>query len=206
MKQLLQLPNITLASKITILRILGVPLFILVLLYYTMNLSRGQTKDFERFIALGLFAAVAFTDAVDGYLARSRREITRLGSILDPIADKALLVSGMVLLTRPSLPALQPQFPVAFTLLVISRDVVLVAGAFVVHLISGHVRVRPRWTGKVATFFQMLCIAWALARGPRVPFLVFVCTAGFFTFVSGAHYLLDGIRQIEEEQGEQKAA
>jgi CDP-diacylglycerol--glycerol-3-phosphate 3-phosphatidyltransferase len=191
---------LTPANRVTILRILGVPVFILLLLYYTLNLSAGQPKEFQRVAALVVFLAIALTDAVDGFMARARGEITRLGSILDPIADKALLVSALILLTRPSIPKLQPQFPIVFTLIVISRDALLIAGAFVVHHETGRVQIRPRWTGKTATVLQMLAITWALAKGPITPFVVLVGAAGLFTIVSWIQYLVDGVRQLERRK------
>lgn len=190
--------HITLASRVTILRILGVPLFVFLLVYYTLGLKRGEEWEIYRTLALAVFLLVALTDALDGYLARSRREITRLGKILDPIADKLLLLSALIMLTRPSLTALQPQFPIGFTILVISRDAVLVAGALIVQHVGGHVEIRPRWTGKVATFLQMVAITWALARGPADLFPYSVYAAGFFTLVSWIQYLLDGIRQLDK--------
>ena len=138
---------------------------------------------------------------MDGYLARSRNEITHLGRILDPLADKALLLSALILLTRPSLPALEPHIPVWFTLLVISRDVVLILGAVVIHAVAGAVVVKPRVVGKIATFFQMITIAWVLMQGRPRLFAVWVAIAGFFTLVSGAWYLLDGMRQLEKHSG-----
>jgi len=201
MRKFFHLPNITLASKVTVLRILGVPVFILMLLYYTLNLAQGEIKEYQRLTALALFLLIAVTDAADGFLARLRNEVTRLGSILDPIADKLLLLSGLILLTRPSIPQLEPQFPIAFTVLVISRDALLVAGAFVIHHMTGKVAIHPRWTGKLATVVQMAAITWALARGPVGGFMALVWLGALFTFVSGVQYIVDGARQFEQEHG-----
>jgi CDP-diacylglycerol--glycerol-3-phosphate 3-phosphatidyltransferase len=193
--------QITLASRVTLLRILGVPVFVFLMVYYTLGLKRGLSLDSYRWMALGVFALVALTDALDGFLARSRHEITRLGRILDPIADKALLLSALIMLTRPSLTNLQPQFPIGFTILVISRDVMLLAGAFIVQHIAGQVEILPRWTGKVSTVLQMLAITWALAEGPLPQFSGLVWAAGFFTLVSGIQYIFDGIRQMDKAHG-----
>lgn len=199
MKSLIQVPNITLASKVTLLRILSVPLFILLTLYYTMSLTAGEPRVYCRHVALALFVLIAVTDAVDGYLARSRNEVTKLGKLLDPIADKLLLLSAVIMWTRPGIPELQPQFPVAFTLLVISRDMLLIAGAFVIYGMTNEVQVAPRWTGKVATALLMAAAAWAIAGFAREPFLVLVWIDAVFIFVSGLHYVLDGVRQFEQE-------
>ncbi len=188
---------ITLATRVTLVRILGIPVFILLLIYYKMSHAEGDPNEYQRLWALLVFILIGLTDALDGYLARSRNEITRLGSILDPLADKILLLSGILLLTTPSLPELQPQFPVVFTLIVISRDAILVAGSFTIHWTIGHVDIRPRLTGKIATFFQMAAVIWALAAGPLNVFMGLVGTAAFFTVVSGAQYVVDGKRQVE---------
>ncbi|HOW97399.1 MAG TPA: CDP-alcohol phosphatidyltransferase family protein [Kiritimatiellia bacterium] len=190
--------HMTLANRVTILRILAVPVFILMLLYYTQGLALGRAEDGYRIAALVVFIVAAATDALDGYLARSRDEITHLGKILDPLADKALLLSALILLTRPALPSLEPHIPVWFTLLVISRDVVLILGAAVIHAVAGSVVVKPRVVGKVATFFQMITITWVLMQGRPRLFAVWILLAGSFTFISGVWYLFDGLRQLEK--------
>jgi len=195
---------LTLANKITILRILGVPVFILMLVYYTMGLAQGNAREMDRAIALVIFVALAMTDALDGYFARSRNEITPLGRLLDPIADKALLLSGLILLTRPSLPGLTPHIPIWFTLLVISRDVVLILGSTIIHALVGHVEVKPRLLGKIATVLQMLTIVWVLVGGASTPFFFCVIVAGAFTLASGILYLFDGTHQLDRAAAEHR--
>lgn len=199
--------GLTLATKVTILRILGIPVFVLLLVYYTLGLARGEVHDQERLMALGLFVIVALTDALDGYLARARNEITTLGRVLDPLADKALLLSGLILLTRPNLPQLEPHIPIWFTALVISRDALLLVGYFVIHHLAGHVDVRPRITGKVATVLQMLVIFWVLLQAPATHFLWLIIAAAALTAIAGLQYLRDGARQLEHAgRGEPRAA
>jgi len=193
-------PKLTLATKVTIARLLGVPVFIVVLIYYLQGLIRGEDVIMERLAAMLVFFAVALTDALDGYLARSRQEVTDLGRMLDPIADKALLLSGLILLTRPSLPTLAPHIPIWFTGLVISRDVFLIAGSVLVYLLAGAVHVQPRASGKVATFFQMATIIWVLIGGALRPFNWFVGCAAVLTAVSWVQYLVDGARQLAHVQ------
>ena len=190
--------GLTLANKITLARILGIPVFVLLMIYYVMGLQRGAPNEYLRWSSLVLFVVVALTDALDGYVARSRDEITHLGRILDPLADKALLLSSLIMLTRPSIPALQPQIPIGFTLLVISRDVLLFLGAVIVQAIGGHVEIRPRIVGKVATFFQMLTIVWVLAAWSPKYFIGTVGPAFLFTLISALWYLVDGVKQLEK--------
>lgn len=188
---------LTLATKVTILRLLGVPVFILVLLYYGISLQTNETNEWLRVAALIIFVAVAMTDALDGYLARSRNEVTWLGRILDPLADKALVLSGIIMLSRPSIPEFQPQFPAWFTLLVISRDVVTIGGVFLIDYFTDTVQVRARLSGKIATACTMLAIAWALAALSADVFRILVWVAGGFTLSSFVGYIRDGWRQLD---------
>lgn len=185
------------ATKITILRILGVPVFVVLLIYYLASIRAGAPEDGYRQAAFILFLLVAGTDALDGYLARRRGEISRLGTILDPIADKALMLSGLILLTKPSVPELVPHIPLWFTGLVISRDVFLVAGSFVIHYFAREVKIKPHLTGKIATALQVIVIAWVLAQAAPAWFFWVVLTAGIFTALSWWRYLIDGLRQLE---------
>ena len=195
-----QRPRLTLATKVTIVRLMGVPVFIVLLIYYLIGLRNGENILIERLAALVVFAAVAITDALDGYLARSRNEVTDLGRMLDPIADKALLLSGLILLTRPSLPALAPHIPIWFTALVISRDVVLILGSVLVHELAGNVTIQPRLSGKLATVFQMATIIWVLIGGAEKQFLWFLGTAAALTALSWIQYVVDGARQLAHVQ------
>jgi len=190
-------PPITLATKITIVRLLGVPVFVVLLMYYLAGLRAGQAQESYRQAAFALFSLVAATDALDGYLARRRGEISRLGSILDPLADKALMLSGLILLTKPSLPQLEPHIPLWFTGLVISRDVFLIAGALLIHAYARDVHIKPHLTGKLATVLHVLVIGWVLAQAAPRWFPALVWTAGAFTAMSWAIYLRDGLRQLE---------
>jgi len=191
------LPSITLATKITILRILGVPVFVVLLIYYLASIKSGEPVDGYRQAALALFILVAATDALDGYLARRRGEVSRLGTILDPIADKALMLSGLIMLTRPSIPQLEPHIPLWFTGLVISRDVFLVVGSLIIHYFAREVKIKPHLTGKIATALQVVVIAWVLAQAAPTWFFYAILTAGLFTGMSWWRYLIDGLRQLE---------
>jgi CDP-diacylglycerol--glycerol-3-phosphate 3-phosphatidyltransferase len=194
-------PTLTAANRVTILRILGIPFFALCTIYYLDSVRQGVPNETLRIGALTLFAAIALTDALDGYLARSRGEITRLGKMLDPLADKALLITATLLLTRPSLPQFRPQLPVYLTAAMISRDALLLSGAAIIHQLTGAVEVRPRPVGKISTFLVMLAILWVLMAGPDRPFRWICAAATFFTVAAGLRYLADGIHQLERGGG-----
>lgn len=188
--------GLTLATKVTIARLMGVPVFIGLLVYYLDGLAHGQDHWKLRLSALIVFIVVAATDALDGYLARSRNEITKLGKVLDPLADKMLLMSAIILLTRDSLPQFEPNMPLWFTLMLITRDVAIVIGYFLVHHFIGHVEVHPRWSGKVATVAAMLAVVWVLLQWSSPWFFWLVVVAASLTALSGFQYLFDCIRQL----------
>ncbi|MCB1069078.1 MAG: CDP-alcohol phosphatidyltransferase family protein [Verrucomicrobia bacterium] len=192
--------KLTLATRITLLRILGVPVFVVALVYYLISLRAGEPVELYRQLAAGIFILVAATDAVDGYIARKRNEITALGTFLDPIADKGLMIAALILLTRPNVPELSPHLPLWFTALVISRDVILIAGSVLLHLVTSQVKVKPHWTGKLATALQMLTILLVLLRASAEFFEVCLLAAATFTAISGARYILDGLRQMERSE------
>ncbi len=180
----------TTANKITILRILLVPFFIVQVLYYV-----NGSGEWHRFMALAAFAAAAVSDGVDGFIARRFNQRSELGAILDPLADKLLLISGIVLISFRHDEYL-PQLSFSLTATVLSRDLLLLLGLLVIHYVGGKVVVRPHFTGKIATVLQMTCVLWALLK-LNAPWLnLWTVSATFFTAVSGVIYLIAGVRQL----------
>ena len=84
-------------------------------------------------------------------------------------------------------------------MLVITRDVVILVGSAILHLLNGKVRVKPSWTGKVATFLQMAAIAWVMLQLKIPPLFYVVVAAGVFTLISGLIYVMDGVGQLQAE-------
>ena len=191
----------TTANKITIVRIAMIPVFVLMAIYYGESVQRGDPVEWQRFAAIVIFLVAAASDGLDGYVARRYNQRSALGVILDPIADKGLLLSGIITLsiTNWSVDPAYGKFPLWFPVLVITRDVVILVGSAVLHLLNGKVRVRPSWTGKVATVLQMMAIAWVMLQLRFIPLSYIVVAAGVFTFVSGVIYVMDGIRQLQAE-------
>jgi CDP-diacylglycerol--glycerol-3-phosphate 3-phosphatidyltransferase len=192
----------TTANKITIIRILMIPVFVTLAIYYGQSIQRGEPLEWQRFAAIIVFLLAAVSDGLDGYVARRYNQRSSLGIILDPIADKGLLLSGIITLSISNWSQSDPEygkFPAWFPVLVITRDAVILVGSAVLHLLNGKVKVRPSWTGKVATVCQMCAIAWVMLqlRFLPLPFVVFV--AGIFTFVSGVIYVMSGVHQLQVE-------
>lgn len=199
--------NLTLANRITIGRLLLIPIYVLLTIYYMQGVNEHNPNEMFRWFALVVYAITCLTDALDGYFARSRNERTRLGALLDPLADKTLLVSSLLLLTGPwGHQCFNPHLPLWYVFLVISRDTFLVIGFFVIHVAVGHVEVKPRIAGKIATFFQMGLILWVLAQAPIAGFPWVLWAAAGFTLISIYQYIADGIRQLEKIhiQGERR--
>jgi cardiolipin synthase (CMP-forming) len=189
----------TTPNKITLVRILMIPAFVLMALYYGESVKRGQPLEWQRYTAIVIFLVAAASDGLDGYIARRYNQKSALGVILDPIADKGLLLSGIITLSISNWSDIDPQygrFPTWFPVLVISRDVVILVGSAVLHLLNGKVCVQTSWTGKVATFLQMTAIAWVMLQLMFIPLIYIVAAAGIFTFVSGIVYVMDGFRQL----------
>lgn len=189
----------TTANKITIVRILMIPVFVALAIYYGQTVRTGEPDEWLRFWAIMTFLIAAVSDGLDGYVARRYNQRSSLGVILDPIADKGLLLSGVITLSISNWSASNPdygQFPIWFPVLVISRDVVILVGSAVLHLLNGRVIVRTSWTGKVATVLQMMAIAWVMLQLHFFPLTYVVAAAGLFTFISGVVYVTDGMRQL----------
>ncbi len=189
----------TTANKITVVRILLIPVFVTLAIYYGQSIGRGEPLEWQRFAAIMVFLLAAASDGLDGYVARRYNQRSTLGVILDPIADKGLLLSGIITLSISNWSLIDPQygkFPAWFPVLVITRDVVILVGSVLLHLLNGKVLVKPSWTGKVATVLQMAAIAWVMLQLRMMPLVYVVIAAGLFTFVSGIIYVMSGIRQL----------
>lgn len=184
----------TTANKITILRILLIPFFVIELLYYVKS-----GNEICRLLAVLSFAVTAILDGVDGYIARRYNQISELGKVLDPLADKLLLVSGIVALSFNHGNFLG-QIPLWLTGTIIGRDLLILIGMVVVQFTVGKVTVRPRFLGKIATVLQMTVVIWVLLKWDQAFnvrwFMLGAVGAAVCTGVSGLLYTLDGVRQL----------
>jgi cardiolipin synthase (CMP-forming) len=186
----------TTANKITICRILLIPSFVIEMIYYVRT-----GNEVHRLAGVLLFGITAASDGVDGYIARRYNQISELGKILDPLADKLLLVSGIVFLSFNNAPYFR-QIPLWLTGTIIGRDLLLAIGAVVIRSVVGKITVHPRITGKIATVFQMVVIIWILLGWDRTVHGYFLQAwligAGAFTGISGILYVFDGMKQLSD--------
>ncbi len=147
-------------NRISLLRVLGVAPFVVLLL------NQDQWPP-ARHVALAVFVGIALSDALDGYLARRLDQATRLGRILDPVADKLLITCSVLLLASAA--AAVPQYvgamtpklrlPVWVVVAVVGKDLWVVLGFLVLFLITGEARVQPTRAGKGCTMAQLIMVA-----------------------------------------------
>src|SRR3981189_1877981 len=137
----------TTANKITFVRIAMIPAFVLMAIYYGQSIQRGEPLEWQRYTAIAIFLLAAVSDGLDGYVARRYNQRSTLGGYLDPIADKGLLLSGIITLSISNWSQSDPEygsFPAWFPVLVITRDAVILVGAVILHLLIGNkMRVKP---------------------------------------------------------------
>ena len=175
-----------LANKITLARILLIPLFVSFLIYQ------------QPLWALVVFVLTALTDAVDGFIARSKAQRTKLGSFLDPLADKLLMVTSLITL------AILKAIPPWFTIVVVSRDSIVVLGVMVIYLFYGAMITAPSLLGKSASAMQMVTIAFALLfyvldqSSPLLTILALI-TVGL-TLISGLQYVYHGMKMLNKSE------
>jgi len=173
---IINLPNI-----LTLMRILILPLFVATMIY----------RRYDH--ALYLFAVAAITDTLDGLIARVKGLKTPLGTFLDPLADKFLLITSFILLSIYNF------IPLWLTIMVISRDIIVVTGWVVLYLVTHSSRVEPSVAGKIAISLQSLLICYILLdiNIPSIPDLhhYLIYLTALFTIWSGLHYIYKGLKE-----------
>jgi cardiolipin synthase (CMP-forming) len=180
----------TTANKVTICRILLIPFFVISVLYYVKS-----GLEFYRWLALACFASASLSDALDGFLARHFNQRSELGAVLDPLADKLLLLTGIILLSLRHEPHLPP-IPMWLTVTVLSRDALIIIGIVIIYFFVGRVEGKPSFIGKSATVLQMVAVLWVLFKW-NTEALFWICvSAALFTGISGLLYVFDGMRLL----------
>ncbi len=182
----MNIPNL-----ISLLRLAAVPLVVWLIANNHMS------------AAMWLFLAAGISDAVDGYLARILRQRTRLGAYLDPLADKMLLVCVFVTLGQVG------KLESWLVILVVSRDVMIVGGILLLFLLEHRVEVEPTLTSKANTVVQIAFAGLVLAHygldfGGARWMAVFEWSkylVAASTLLSGAHYVVVGIRHLAAADG-----
>ena len=184
----------TLPNKITIARICLIPVFAIAAWGYGTSIGIGSPDERLRVAATGIFIVAAATDGLDGFIARRFNQRTRLGSILDPIADKCLVAVAILAIALGQWP---DAFPLWFAIAVLGRDSLLAIGFFTLPNSIRILTVHPSLLGRIATALQITAILWVLLGIRSISTVYPAAVAALFTLVSGAGYLLDAVRQVQ---------
>jgi cardiolipin synthase len=198
----------TAPNQITILRIL-------LILPFVMCLIKEANPSYAvlmRWLSLGIFVIMAASDALDGYLARVKKQSTPLGAFLDPLADKLMITCACIILSLPQTGVEGFRLPLTVVVLIIGKDVLLLLGFVVTFFLTDSIHIRPVWAGKLCTFFQIVMVL-SILPGPElsrwIPFwpiwarIVWWMTA-FWALMATFIYIARGIRYIEEFGGNDK--
>ncbi|MBI4370469.1 MAG: CDP-alcohol phosphatidyltransferase family protein [Elusimicrobia bacterium] len=174
----------SLANKITVIRIVLTPFFLICLVYELF------------FPAFLFYLASAVTDGLDGFYARRRRQITRIGSFLDPLADKSFLIPTYVYLTQSG------QIPKWLFVILLSRDFTVILGWLLNFIRGRQDSIKPRFSGKLSIAVQMVYFLLVMTKlaFPELPSLFLMEKSlrtlthltGFFAFLSFVDYLIQG--------------
>lgn len=155
------------ASRITILRVLLIVPFVSCMLKINDADLSENVRNTMRYISITIFLAMAASDALDGFLARIKKQVTRLGAFLDPTADKLLMICACLLLASQRAGVEGFLLPPTVVVLIIGKDLFLLIGFVIVYLITSQVRIVPVLVGKIATALQ-LSMVLAILIAPEV--------------------------------------
>ncbi|MDD5195314.1 MAG: CDP-alcohol phosphatidyltransferase family protein [Candidatus Omnitrophica bacterium] len=180
------------ADKVSLLRILLIPVFVSLLFYYN-----GQHL-YLKYAIVAVFTLAVLTDFFDGFVARLKKEKSKIGEVIDPLADKLLLLTAFICLygLRKSLPFQETNsIPLYVVLIVVSRDLIILLGVLILYLLKIEIPIAPSVWGKLTTFFQMLTVLFVLIDIPLItPYIWMAAVA--FTLISGVGYFTRGVRAI----------
>ncbi|MGC6582138.1 MAG: CDP-alcohol phosphatidyltransferase family protein [Akkermansiaceae bacterium] len=187
----------TFATQITLFRLLLVPVFCVLAVQYAVTVEAGFPEEHLRWFAIGVYILAAALDGLDGWVARNFHQKSLMGSILDPLTDKALLLSGLITMTLVDW-GQDWHLPMWFLVLVIIRDTEIIVGIWILYFINRRVPINPHWTGKVCTVTQMIALGWVMLKLFNIPTVIPTIIAAVFTVWSGIAYFQEGLRQLRE--------
>ncbi len=194
-------------NRITITRILLIGPFVVALLH----LQDPAWGEYARQAAIVVFALMAASDALDGYLARRLDQESAVGRFLDPLADKLLVLCSVVLLAHEGTHVTDMLLPAAVAVIAIWKDLVVVVGFCVVYFITSQVYIDPRRCGKWCTMFQLLMVIAILfspdlpRRLSRLPAVLW-WAASLLAMVTVVHYFRIGMDFISRHEARTGAA
>ena len=171
-----------------------VPVFAVFAIRYSESVQLGAPDETLRWLAIASFVLAAVSDGIDGYVARHFNQCSKLGAFLDPIADKLLLLTGIITLSLAPWGDDNWRIPLWFATLVIARDIIILGGITILYYLKRHVPIHPSWIGKFCTVTQMIIIAWVMLKITSLPIIYPAIIATIFTLWSGIRYILQGFK------------
>ena len=159
--------NLNWANRFTILRILLIAPFVSCMLQINDPELSQHIRHLIRYSAVALFFLMAISDGIDGYLARKKKQSTKLGSFLDPTADKLLITAACLLLASRHAGVEGFILPPTVVVLIIGKDVFIFLGFLILHFLTGKVRIVPVFAGKASTALQLAMVP-AVLIAPEV--------------------------------------
>ena len=200
-----------LANKITVARLVLVPVFVGCVIAHANAITDVDPDWTWRFAAIGVFAVATISDFFDGWVARRYQQKSLLGTTLDPIADKLLMLSAIFAL---AVTPWEHGFPVWFVILVFVREAIILLGIAFMYGFLRKIEMGPHWISKAATALQMACVVWILIDfRSAAPELVWVIrVTAVFMVISTGIYVREGLRQFakakqaKSESGSQSIA
>jgi cardiolipin synthase len=172
-------------NLITLARLLILPFFAATLIY----------KEYK--YALILFIAAAISDVLDGFIARITNQITDLGKILDPVADKFFIITSFVIMSNIEM------IPKWLAIIVISKDLIVVTGCFIIYFVTHNLKIEPTILGKLSSGLQFITIgvvilSFNMEKGIQLtlPFFIIVATV---TGLAGIQYVYRGMKTAQTD-------
>lgn len=181
--------EMNLANKITMLRVILIPVFLVVLL------SDWIMMPWNRYIAAAIFIIASLTDMLDGYIARSRNMVTNFGKFMDPLADKLLVCAALISMVGMG------DLPAWVVIIIISREFAITG--FRTLAVEANVVIAASWWGKIKTTIQMIMIVVVLIQAPSRLFgsieNLLIWLAVIFTIISGVDYIVKNIHVLKDK-------
>ncbi|MGA1979060.1 MAG: CDP-alcohol phosphatidyltransferase family protein [Sedimentisphaerales bacterium] len=196
------------ANRITIIRILLIVPFVSCMLNINDTALGESMRNAMRHAAILIFFVMAVSDGIDGYLARRRKQTTRLGSFLDPTADKLLITSACLLLASQHSHVEGFLLPPTVVVLIIGKDLFLLIGFVIIYFITSRLFIAPVFIGKIATTLQLSMVTGILIAPEVSGFLpgwiwflrVLWWSAAVTAILTTLIYIRNGSRYIEEHE------
>jgi cardiolipin synthase len=184
------------ANAITTIRLLLIPVFGVLAVMYGRSIQDGAPVETLRYLALTAFIIAAASDGIDGYVARKLNVTSKLGAVLDALADKVLMLTGLITLSFVSWGGEDWIIPMWYLIMVVARDVSIGIGCAMILSLNKKLEVNPHWSGKATTIAQLFTLGWVMLKvvpwSPLYPTII----AAVLTLWSSWAYSLNCIRQL----------